>query len=65
MVAKLSVDHAEQIPNIGMVRFDRENLPVDLLGFLQAAGLVMTDGYCERFGNRWHSVYYRSTIFVV
>jgi hypothetical protein len=33
-VANLGGNHAEKINRIGMIRLDRENLPIDLLGSL-------------------------------
>ncbi len=40
-IAGLAVDHAQQKPRAGLVRRDRENLPADLLGRLQPAGLMV------------------------
>ena len=37
-----------------MIRIDGENLPVDLLGGLQPAGLVVLDRGGESFRNGWH-----------
>ena len=41
-----------------MIRLDRENLPVDLLGSLQPAGLMVLDRNRQCFGNRCHDVDY-------
>ena len=40
---------------IGLIRLDRENLPVDLLGSLQPAGLMVLDRNRQCFGNRCHN----------
>ena len=37
-----------------MVRLDGENLPIDLLGGLQPAGLMVLDRNRKCFGNRRH-----------
>jgi hypothetical protein len=41
MSAYLVGDEAKQMPRIGMIRLDRENLPVSLLGGLQPTGLMV------------------------
>ena len=47
-------NHAEKMERIGMIRLDRENLPIDLLGGLQPAGLMVLDRNRQCFGNRCH-----------
>ena len=47
-------NHAEKMQRIGMIRLDRENLPIDLLGRLQPAGLMVLDRNRQCFGNRCH-----------
>ena len=54
VLARLVSNHAEKMPRIGMIRLDRENLPVNLLGGLQPAGLMMLDRNRQCFGNRCH-----------
>ena len=46
---------------IGMIRLDRENLPIDLLGSLQPAGLMVLDRNRQCFGNRCHEANYGNT----
>ena len=41
-----------------MIRLDRENLPIDLLGSLQPTGLMVLDRNRQCFGNRCHNVNY-------
>jgi hypothetical protein len=40
---------------IGLIRLGRKNLPVDLLGSLQATSLMLPNGHRQRFGNRCHN----------
>ena len=54
--AHLVGNHAEKMDRIGMIRIDRENLPVDLLGRLQPAGLMVLDRNCKCFGNGCHHI---------
>ena len=54
VLARLVSDHAEKMPRIGMIRLDRENLPVDLLGGMQPAGLMVLDRDRQCFGNGCH-----------
>ncbi len=56
MLARLIRNHAEEMPRIGLIRHDRKNLPVDLLGSLQAAGLMVLDRDRQRFRNRCHKL---------
>ena len=56
MLAHLVSNHAEKMERIGMIRLDRENLPVDLLGSLEPAGLMVLDRNRQFFGNRCHSL---------
>ena len=46
-----------------LIRFHRENLPVDLLGSLQPAGLMVLDGNRQGFGNRCHDVDYDNATY--
>ena len=39
-----------------MIRLDRENLPIDLLGSLQPAGLMVLDRNRQCFGNSRHEL---------
>ena len=41
-----------------MIRLDRENLPIDLLGSLQPTTLMVLDRNRQCFGNRCHQTYY-------
>ena len=43
VLARLGSEHAEKMERVGMIRRDGENLPIDLLGSLQPAGLVVLD----------------------
>ena len=67
VLAHLVGNHAEKMERIGMIRLDRENLPVDLLGSLQPTGLMVLDRNRQCFGNRCHSVncgrnYFQSSV---
>jgi hypothetical protein len=55
MPAHLVGHESEQVPGVGMIRLGRENLPVNLLGSLQPAGLMVLDRNRQRFGNRRHN----------
>ena len=44
VLSKLGISHAQQVPGVGMIRRDCENLPVDLLGSLQLPRLMVLDG---------------------
>ena len=46
MFAHLGSNHAEKMERVGMIRLDRQNLPVDLLGGLQPTGLMVLDRDC-------------------
>ena len=50
--SRLVGNHAEKMDRIDLIRLDFENLPVDLLGRLQPAGLVVADRGGQGFGNR-------------
>ena len=52
MLAHLVGDHSDEPNRFGLIRFHLENLPVDLLGRLEAAGLMMLHGYRQGFGDR-------------
>ncbi len=58
MLADLVSDDTEKMPRIGMIRLDRENLPIDLLSGLQPTGLVVLNRSRHCFGNRCHNVNY-------
>ena len=58
VLAHLVSNHAEKVPRVGMIRLDRENLPVDLLGGLQPTGLMVLDRNRQCFGNRCHNANY-------
>ena len=58
VLAHLVSDHAEKMNRIGVIRLGRENLPIDLLGGLQPAGLMVLDRNRQCFGNRCHDVNY-------
>ena len=55
VVANLVGDNSQQVQGVGVGRLDRENLAVDLLGGLQAAGLVVLDRHGQSFGNGRHA----------
>ena len=44
VLARLVSDHAEKVHRIGVVRLGREDLPIDLPGRLQPAGLMVLEG---------------------
>ena len=54
VLAHLVSNHAEKMERIGLIRLDCENLPIDLLGSLQPAGLMVLDRNRQCFGNRCH-----------
>ncbi len=54
VLAHLVSNHAEKMEGVGLIRLDGENLPVDLLGSLQPAGLMVLDRNRQCFGNRCH-----------
>ena len=51
-------DHAEKVERIGMIRLELEYLPIDLLGGMQPAGLMILDRDRKSLGNRHHAIYY-------
>ena len=55
-LAKLLSHPAEMTKRIGLMRLDRENLPIDLLGSLQAARLMVLESDRHCFGKRCHKV---------
>jgi hypothetical protein len=61
MFAHLVGNHAEKMPSVGMIRLQRKDLPIDLLGGLQPAGLMVLDCNRQCFGNRCHDVNYDGT----
>ncbi len=54
--ANLGVDHAEQVPGVGLVGVGREDLPIELLRRRQVAGLMVANGVRQCLGNRRHHV---------
>ena len=44
VLARLIGHHPEKMNCVSLVRIDGENLPVELLGGLSTAGLMMLDG---------------------
>ena len=56
VLAHLMSDQTEQVQCIDLGRIGLENLPINLLGLLQIAGLVRFDGECQRFGNGVHEM---------
>ena len=57
-LARLVGDHAQKMDRIGMIGFDLQNLPIDLLGSLQPTGLMVLDRDRQCFGNRCHDTNY-------
>jgi hypothetical protein len=47
-------DDAEEVPGIDLVRVAAQDLPVDLLRLVQAAGSIMAPGEVQRLANRGH-----------
>jgi len=43
VLARLGGNHAQEVQRVGVIRRDSQNLPVDLLGRLQPAGLMVSD----------------------
>ena len=62
VLADLVSDQAEKMQRIGLIGFDREDLPIDLLGGLQPPGLMVLDRNRQCFGNRCHNVNYDNAI---
>ena len=60
MIARLGGDYAEEMERIGLIRLNRENLAINLLGRLQPAALMVLDRNRQCFGNCCHEVYYDS-----
>jgi hypothetical protein len=58
MRTPLGSHHAEKMERIGLIRLDLQNLPIYLLGSLQAASLMVLDSDRQGFGNRRHDVDY-------
>ena len=54
MLAHLQSHHAEKMERVGLIRLDRENLPIDLLRSLQAARLMVLESNRQCFGNCRH-----------
>ena len=61
VLARLAGDHAEKMNRIGLIRFDLEDPPIDLLGGLQPAGLMVLERNRQCFGNRRHIADYDDT----
>ena len=53
-LAHLVSSHAKKMHRVRLIWVDRENLPIHLLGFLQAAGVMVLDGNCKCFRNCGH-----------
>ena len=56
VLAGLVGHHSQQMDCIDVPRVDRQDLPVDLLGRLPTASLMVPDGDRQCFGNRCHAV---------
>jgi hypothetical protein len=54
VLANLVGNHTEKMPRIGMLRLGLQDPPIDLLGGLQPAGLVVLNRDRQCFGNRCH-----------
>ena len=54
-------NHAEKVESVGMIRLDRENLSIDLLGSLQPTGLMVPNRNRQYLGNRCHEENYDNT----
>ena len=57
-IAHLMREHAEKMRRVGMARVGLENPPINLLGGLQPAGLMVLDRNRQCLGNRRHAAYY-------
>jgi hypothetical protein len=51
MASDLIGNHSEQMQTVGMAGIDRQNLPVEPFGFVQAPGLMMSKGLGEQLLN--------------
>ncbi len=56
--ARLESNHAQKVQGIGMIRLDRENLPIELLGSLQPTALMVLHRNRKCLGNGCHGAYY-------
>ena len=54
MIARSGGNQAEQVEGVGLVGLGGENLPVDLLGGLQATALVVLQGNRQCFADCCH-----------
>ena len=54
VLADLGRNHAEKMERVGLIRLDGENLPVDLLGGLQPAALMVLDRNRQKFRSCRH-----------
>ena len=54
VLAHLGGNHAEKMERVGVIRLDRKNLPIDLLGSLQSTGLMVLNGNRQCFENCCH-----------
>jgi hypothetical protein len=54
VLADLVGNHAEKMNRVGLIRLGLQNLPIDPLGSLQPAGLMVPDRNRQRLGNRCH-----------
>ena len=55
--ACLRGDDTQQMPRVGFIGLDSEDLPVDLFGSLEPPRLVVRGGYRQCLGNRGHGIY--------
>ena len=56
-LAHLARNHTEKMDRVGLIRFNLQNLPIDLLGSLQPSALMVLKGNRQCLGNRWHNAY--------
>ncbi len=57
VLARLVGKHTQEMDRIGLIRFGRDNLAVDLLGSLQPAALMVLESDRQRLRDRCHSDY--------
>ena len=56
VLAHLVRKHAEKMNRIDLIRLDRKDLPIDLLGGLQPAALMVLDGKRQGCGDFRHNI---------
>jgi hypothetical protein len=61
VLAHLVSDHTEKMDRIGMIRVDRKNLPINLLGGWKPTGLMLLNRNRKCFGNCCHRVNHDTT----